>query len=386
MNTKLFKLALLATLTYSINIAYSQTPGFQNNNILLPEKLIMAEHVWFDTIYNYPINSSRIDSTSKPLFDIQISANYLKLLSEKAMNGTINVNNANDYSEFYPYSVLEQSRTLEVNEILKNLGQDTFKVIDSYNPEVEQTIVKAITLDDITSVNFIEDWVFSLNPLRFTKNVYAIEPVRCTINEMEDDPGNYRYRKAFRFYNLQNVNSDKSTLKLIAKVQYENFFNLNGAYFNNNYKQLVEMCFAQSDKNFENNWSTNSMNEPFFNPFNQKIFIQTLLNQVFEGKAKATNYNTSQVLTPSEARGKVFEEVTVMVTNLNTWQDEARTVENDYTSEIKSVIFIEEWYYNETTMQLTKKVTGIAPVRYFYTSSNDSDILRRQILFTVQLN
>jgi len=250
---------------------------------------------------------------------------------------------------------------------------------------VESLAIKAILLDELSSINFIEDWAFSTQPFSFQKNVIALEPIRRYVQEIFEEPESFRYRKVFRFYNPQNANASKTKLTHIARVKYEHFFNLSDIYFDSNFHKLVEMCLLQNEKDFENNTVTNNQSTPFFNAFNQRIFINTLLGNVFEGKAKATEFESSKVLTPNEARSKVFEKVKILITNTETWLEEERTVENDNTSQIQSVIFIEDWYFDNNTFQFQKKVVGIAPVRYFHDSKNgEFDLLNREILFTVQ--
>ncbi len=382
---KILKLATLVGCIFTTYITLAQVTGFRRDNILLPEKLIITERIQFDSIYAYPLDSFLSVAMTKPFFEIKKNIDFTKLLAEKVLDETISVNDASQYSEFYPYSVLNQSKKLNVNEVLKNLGQDTFKIMTSDGSGVESLAIKAILLDELSSINFIEDWAFSTQPFSFQKNVIALEPIRRYVQEFFEEPESFRYRKVFRFYNPQNANASKTKLTHIARVKYEHFFNLSDIYFDSNFHKLVEMCLLQNEKDFENNTVTNNQSTPFFNAFNQRIFINTLLGNVFEGKAKATEFESSKVLTPNEARSKVFEKVKILITNTETWLEEERTVENDNTSQIQSVIFIEDWYFDNNTFQFQKKVVGIAPVRYFHDSKNgEFDLLNREILFTVQ--
>jgi len=381
---KAVKVILCITfLGVSLNI-FSQTAGFKKDNILLPEKLIISELVGFDSLYHFPLDSFVNGNISKPFFEINKTTDIIKVLAKRVMNSTASAYDASRWDEYYPYSSVEHSEQLPNNEVLKLLGQDTLRVISSDNDD-ERLVVKVIDLNEITSINFIEDWSFSVEPLTFKKNVYALEPVRRAMYSYSDD-GEYRYRKTFRIYNKQNDNVDKSNLKLAATVKYEYFFNLDGTYITNNFQKLVEMSFQQSEQDFENNRIPNSLNAPFLNSFNQSIFIKTLLNSAFSGKVKVTDFTGTKTLTPNEARDKVFKKMIVLVPNIDTGENEERTMENDYTSEIVSVIFVEEWYFDAESLAIQKKVVGIAPVRYFYDYSNEQNILRREILFLVSLN
>jgi len=374
---------LISAICFSTTL-FSQVSEFRNDNVLLPEKLIFSEHIGFDSLYLYTIDSMRNDRLAKPFFDVHKYLDFTRIIAEKAMSATIRVSDASQYDERYPYSALKSGKPLSAIEVLKNLGQDTFRMLDSLGAE-ERLIVKEIDFGELNSLNFIEDWTLRLDPLCFRKNVYAIEPIRRYSGSWADDTIDYRYRRVFRFYNNQDKKTDSSNLKLIANVKYEHFFNLDRAYQGQNFQKLVDMNFLQNEKDFETNQITNNINSPFFNIFNQRIFIKTLLDNVFSGKAQATDFKSSKVLTPTEAKSRVFEMVTVKVINPDTWTEEERTVENDYTSEIVSVIFIEDWYFDEESLRFEKKVVGIAPVRYYYDRVNEQDILKREILFTVNL-
>lgn len=382
---KTFKVILcFAFLGMSANL-FSQISGFKKDNVLLPEKLIISEHIGNDSLYLFPLDSFQTGKITKPFFEINKNIDFLKILVRKAMKSAIKAYDASQYDEYYPYSSLEPSKPLTENEILKTLGQDTAIVFNNDGTGEERKVVKVINLDELKSINFIEDWAFTENPLSFKKNVYVIEPVRRALYAYSDD-GEYRSRKVFRFYNNPNKIAEKSKLKLAATVKYEHFFNLEGNFQDNNFQKLVEMCFLQNEKSSENNQITNSLTSPFFNTFNQRVFISTLLSNVFSGKAKVTDFNGSKALTPEDAKSRVFEKVVVRVTNPDTWQDEDRSIENDYSSQIVSVIFIEEWYFDEESLCFEKKVIGIAPVRYFYDYENEKDILKRKVLFTVYMN
>jgi len=376
-------LLVIAGMCFS-TACFSQISGFKKDNVLLPEKLIISEQVGFDTLYQFPCDSFKTGRMLKPFFDLDKKIDFLTIIAEKAVGGSIKVFDAINTDEYYPYSALVSNRELAVNSILKGLGQDTFRVISSDGFDVERLSVKVIQLEELTSMNFVEEWALSADPLCFTKKVRAIDPIR-RYSDYNDDLQEYRYRKVFRLYNNQSSGADRSPLKLAAKIKYEHFFNLDLAYMADNFQKLVEKNFLQNENSFVANQLNSSVNTPFFNGFNQHLFIQTLLNNVFSGKANAADFYTSKPLTAQEARDRVFQSQPVIIIDSYTGEEVERTIENDYTSEIVSVIFIEEWYFNEDSLSLEKKVIGIAPVRYYFDRVNQQDRLKREILFVVDL-
>ena len=378
--------AFLALMAVSISgNLLSQTPGFRKDNLLLPDKLIISEHIGFDTLYAYTTDSLTNDKLSKPFFEIQKYVDFTKILAEKAMDGTIKVYDASQYNEQLPYAALNPDRQLLVREIQKNLGLDTFKVYDSSVDDSYRLVVKDIDFGELNSINFIEDWTLTENPLSLKKNVYAIEPIRRYSGYWSDDMLDYRFYRVFRFYNNQNKKGSNQSLKLIARVKYEHFFNIDRSFQSKNFQQLVQGYLQHSETDYELNMGSYNVNAPFFNGFNQRVFIQTILNSAFSGKVKATEFGSNRALTPDEVRGKVFEPLIVKVMNFDTGLYEDRTVINDYTSEIISVIFTEEWYFDEVLLQFQKKVVGISPVRYYIDQNNEQTIVKRKVLFTVEL-
>ncbi len=375
-------LLVLIALCIGSNI-HAQIPGFRNNNLLLPDKLIISEHIGFDTLYAYTADSLATDRLSKPFFEIQKYADFTQFLAEKALDGTIKVFDASQYSDQLPYSALNPDRQLLLTEIQKNLGVDTFKVLNSDNSY--RLAVKDIDFGELNSINFIEDWTLTDNPLSFKKNVYVIEPIRRYSRYWSDDELDYRFYSAFRFYNNQNAKGNSQSLKLIARVKYEYFFNIDQGFQNKNFQQLVQCYMQSSEAGYDANLGRYNVNAPFFNGFNQRVFIQTILNSAFSGKVKSIEFGSNSPLTPDEVRSKVFEPLTVKVENFDTGLIEDRTVINDYTSEIISVIFTEEWYFDETLLQFQKKVIGISPVRYYIDQNAEQPIVKRKVLFTVEL-
>ncbi|HCT29744.1 MAG TPA: hypothetical protein DIW31_03185 [Bacteroidales bacterium] len=376
-------LALLAS-SISSNLL-SQTPGFRKDNVLLPDKLIFSEHIGFDTLYAYTTDSLTSDRLAKPFFEIQKYVDFTKILAEKALDGTIKAYDASQYSYQLPYSALTPDRQLQLIEIQKNLGLDTFMVYDSSVEDGCRIVVKAIDFGELNSINFIEDWILRENPLSLKKNVYVIEPIRRYSGNWSDNVLDYRFYRAFRFFNNQNTKVNSQNLKLIARVKYEHFFNIDRGFQSKNFQLIVQGYLQHSETDYEANLGSYNINTPFFNGFNQHIFIKTILDNAFSGKAKATEFGSNKVLTPNELRSKVFEQLIIQVENIETGLKEERTVTNDYTTEIISVIFTEDWYFNEALLQFQKRVIGISPVRYYTEQDDEQTIVKRKVLFTLTL-
>ncbi|NVO10038.1 MAG: hypothetical protein HXX16_08775 [Bacteroidales bacterium] len=375
---------LIASMVFSSNL-FSQISGFRKDNLLLPEKLIISEQVGFDSLYLASKDSVHRNFPSMPIFDFKTYIDIKKVIVDKVLAG-FKVFDPSQANEDFPYSALDQNEPLALTEIQRNLGQraDTVRKINDDGTIEVMVAYRQIEPKELSSFNFIEGWSLTANPLNFHKEVFAYEPVRRYLDDFSDFD-KFRYRKAFRLYNNPNYKIDKSKLKLAAQVKYEHLFNFDGVYRNEIFSDLVAKRLSQNDLDFQISQIYSNTISPFFNGFNQLIFIKTLLDNVYSGNAIAYDYYTSAKLTPQEAKGRVIIPKTLIITNPLSGENEERTIEADLTSEIISVVFTEEWYFDEETLQLEKKVVGIAPVRYFYDWANGQEVIKRQILFTINL-
>ncbi|NOU18055.1 MAG: hypothetical protein HOO91_10925 [Bacteroidales bacterium] len=383
---KIIKLnILIACMAISSNL-FSQISGFRKDNLLLPEKLIISEQVGFDSLYLDSKDSVQRNFPSMPIFDFKALIEIQKVIVDKVLSGNFKVFDPSQSDEFFPFSALDQNEPLALTEIQSNLGQrtDTVRKINDDSTIDVMVSYHEIEPKELSSINFIEGWSLTANPLSFHKEVYAYEPVRRYLDDFSDFD-KFRYRKVFRLYNNPNYKIDKSKLKLAAQVKYEHLFNFDGAYRNDIFSDLVAKRLSQNDLDFQLSQIYSNTISPFFNGFNQFIFIKTLLDNVYSGNAIAYDYYTSAKLTSQEAKGRVIEPKILIATNPLSGENEERAVEVDLTSEIISVVFIEEWYFDVETLQLEKKVVGIAPVRYFYDWANGQEVLKRQVLFTINL-
>lgn len=379
--TSILVLSLLVT-----SYCFSQQLGFRKDNILLPEKLIISEQVGFDSLYTYQRDSIQHGFPKKPFFEMTKYIDFLRIIADRVIKAKVTVYDAWLSEENYPYSAMAPDKMLSDSIVKLNLGQrvDTVRRINedgTINVLTSQSIFDPL---EISSANFIEEWILTEQPLAFRKVVYAIEPVRKYLNPRSDYE-EYRYSKPFRLYNPP-IGKEKSNLKLAARVSYEHFFKVDVAYRDDKFYSLVEKVLYPDDQNYDYDLLSSNINSPFFNGFNQSLLVKTLLNNVYVGKVIAQDFFSSKKLTPQEAKEKIFAKQIVKIVNFDTGEFEDRYVENDLTSEIVSVIFIEEWYFDEISLQFEKKVVGIAPVRYYSEWVNNSNIIKREILFTIVMN
>jgi len=151
-----------------------------------------------------------------------------------------------------------------------------------------------------------------------------------------------------------------------------------------NFANLIKNSYYGNEDLY--NWVLGAYNSPYFNATNQQNFITTLINQVIEGKTHTCDYRTKQPLTALEAKDRIFTHDTISVMDEN-GEFKDMVVEHNRTDQIYSILFIEEWSIDPLTMQLEKKVTGIAPIRYFpVPTSTGDDKIRREVVFIIDMD
>jgi hypothetical protein len=358
---------------------YSQNYGYCTNNLLLPDRLIVGSLVPFDSSYIQPIINGLLDKNSHPYFHFLPQIDIPETLAKKAIGNQVTVYDADQVPDLGPFSGLTPIDSSDIR--LKLGGKTEIVMVMEENNYVEKTYQREINFNELVSAYTIEEWALTINPLHFDKKVNAVIPVRrYNSGEIEDDD---RFYKTFCFLNPVAYGSNNMR-QIAAKVEYEYIFNQPQSFMDQDFFGMMKNELNGNELLFD--LAYGSYNSPYFNNINQRNFIETMLNQVFEGKANSYDYQTNQLLTFEEAKKRVYINQTIMVIN-EFGEAVETTYEQNISEEICSVIFIEDWYIDPQTMQMEKKVTGIAPVIYsFDTESGEFDLIKREILFKVELS
>lgn len=376
--------ALLFPGILAANICFSQQTGFSPDNLLLPQKLIVSELVGFDTLY---LQTGTVDGPAmadKPFFEISGQIKILQMLAEGVLSNKIKAYDAQTYNAFFPYSIYEKDSMLSSEEIRERLGERTDTVItqDENGNEVKLQIKYDMVLEELTSVNFIEEWIFKANPPSFDKNVIAWEPVRRYSfgdSEMEE----FRHSKTFRVYNPEVNGSTNPNVKLAAQIKYEYFFNLGNIFLMDDFSSAGKGYNEKLYINMDLGLVTGNENAPFFTTFSQKMFVKSLIDIALSEKVTVREYYSQQVLTIQQVEQKIVRDEEISVLDME-GNAVVKTVKQNIKDDIMSVVFIEDWFFDAQSLRMEKKVSGIAPVRYYldYKSSEDP-LWMREILFVV---
>jgi len=385
------KKILFILLTTSVFISNAQ-----NKNALLPDQLVIYDRIRFDTIPEYHLLGTKryaaiLDKHIK--FENMTDPDVNDLFVRKLTKGDIPV--YSDYAFYDPGSPEKngnssfQFQLLAPDEIKHNMGYftDSIYVMDVETGETKPEIrINEIDKNELLGFAFYDEWFFDEANFKMTKKVKAYSPVRIYFREddlnREADP--LQRMIGFIIFpeklsEKENVAIDKR-MKLFKKTEYE-------------------FLLENEDILFENSEITNgistyieNINTPLLNSYSRSKFINMLFAQVLSGKSEGVDYETGTRLNPDEIRKRAGERIdTLMMEDPENYELLKEVVlKTEFTSflnEIKSIIFIEEWYIDEKTLQIKKVVKGVVPVRWYYNYEDYEQIKLEKIkLFQVNFN
>jgi ankyrin repeat protein len=259
---------------------------------------------------------------------------------------------------------------IDTTEFLKNMGiyNDTLVVFEPESFE-EKTIIhrtEGYGLDSLTVLHFYETWNFDLSEFTFKKDVFSYSPGIRFYRDEDLEQENPVYKLTGYVLNDNNIPTDK--MELLKKIKYEYFIE------------------DPTDEEFEIIPNIEENKALFPSSYNKKKFKDELFELVTTGTVKAYDFHNGQKLSNEEIneRLKIYSD-TVLLMDVETGElfealDEKITGSED----IKSFVFLENWYLDSKSLSIKKDVIGIAPVVYYEDRRNDDDyVIRRKILFTL---
>lgn len=255
------------------------------------------------------------------------------------------------------YDPMDRSKTMDQQNIdyLLNDRTDTLLSISEQTLDTLPTIKKYhFVAGDVKRLVLKEKWFFDAENFSMDKSVVEYAPIR--VSETEVAPNSFETKKQMLFW-LKDKGSDKTLLA--ENVTYE--FDL----YNSDNPSWVESLSASR-------------------------LINIILSNVLNGKVTAYDFFANEKIALStdivkEELGATVENYYVEDEDGNI-TDTVQVVGNIYPEEIRSVIFVEDWYIDDK-MMISKKVKQIAPVRHYYMISEvgDDEIVKK-IPFVVDLN
>lgn len=239
----------------------------------------------------------------------------------------------------------EVSEPMDEASINAYLGAptDTIMVEDEKTGELIKKVVRQdIDKKSIKNLFFSEAWYYNDNQFIMTKEVEGYGVVQ-------------------NFYRESDVNKEKPLQRVSF---YLDFDNKNQKILADEVKDpelIAENIRYECDPNENEAWSKN---------FDKNHFTTLIINKILNGDVKAYDFYDSTAYSIDKVK------------ELIQYYDGSF-----YADAIEGYIFIEDWYLDETTYKIIKKVKGIAPILVFYRPDDENMTdPQKQILFTVWFN
>lgn len=112
-----------------------------------------------------------------------------------------------------------------------------------------------------------------------------------------------------------------------------------------------------------------TVNPDFIKNINILKLSKLLIGKALSGKIKVYNVmNIDEELSFQQIKQRLGERIdTILTDDPESGKTKQQIIKSEYNPEdIKSIVFVEDWYYNTKTFAIKKVVKSIAPVRHYY--------------------
>ncbi len=230
---------------------------------------------------------------------------------------------------------------MSIKSIKENLGilPDT-QLIEQENGELKTKITKNnLDINSIKSIYFTEEWFYNQDSSIFTKKILYYSPVRY-YHKFDT----LKYTKRW-IYRIKNNNFNKKTSK-----------------------QIAENIIYEVD--FDNDTSTTEIEG-----LDKKQFVDILINNAINKKIKCYDAMSTKELTVEQINNELGNTTdTIFVEDPETGEISTKIAPGIIDkSEIKGLMFIENWYLDTVSFNIRKEILGIAPIRFVEKYFEDSE-------------
>ncbi len=347
-------------LFFFLLLIYTSATLYAQENVLLPDEQLIA--------YGVFLNDSVPDLYNDLLVQNQQHTKKFvgQIFTQKALNGEVKAYNANLQLAYYPYGIFN-SKQIDPMEIITKMDGS----IDSLTAnELIKNNEKIPNINQINSLLFVENWILAPKGFKLEKQIKAVVPVRHFFKDFGQSENTATLKKTFRLLFPEKPCWIRQLfinrrMKLCNSVEYEFLL---GSYFEPLYNW---------DTKYEKNGA------PFFSTYSRRKFTEQLVNYALSKKAKVLDYYSHTKIDKKEIRQRLGGgNDTILIKNYF-GKDEQVIVESPLAYDnIKSIIFIEDWFYDHKTLRMKKEINGIAPV-FHYKENNE---LKKRIAFIVYFN
>lgn len=299
---------------------------------VVPDEYVACYQVCFDEnslAKEFQHNGSKQFFNCKDYREMSIET----VITDAVVNGDVRAFDSRAFKEDYPavYSVLYT----RIKDVKKRMHYtiDTVWMGDPADSVTLYSINKEVDMTELKSAVCIEKWNFDKKKLIFTKDVLALKPIRHHFDPADIEKKNLWLSHVYgldmtRYGSLEEV--DESVLVRSKTVSFEYL--------------LEDPASTEADKSstrnllYYNSMKLKPSNSLFFSESERKEFVESMVELASKGKKTVYDYYTGKTMTSSVATANVAK------------------------GDVKSLVFIEDWYIDTETFYVVKKVLAVAPV------------------------
>lgn len=267
-------------------------------------------------------------------------------------------------SDFSEYCLSSKASPIDYETLLKNLGKITLPWRASYRDETSDDFAK---WNSITEINFIEDWVIDTVSNHFYKKIQAIEPVSERFDNFNEKYVHTPVAGIYFNYSEKELEAIKEKAVLSKRVKYEFMIN-----------RTEEEAKLEADASQES--GLENKNAPCLNPASANKLINHLFYRANNRTFTPYSFHTMDTLTINDVwdigKCEIMSKIEIYP---GVFQD-TTMVYRMQAEEIKSLVFIEDWYYSKEPFMIFKDVIGIAPVRHYIANYGQ---IRKDVPFVI---
>lgn len=323
----------------------------KNQNALYPDMLLIENLCPIDTNFLHDSGSTPWGSMYFSI-DISDSKSLAQKLCELAFHKNNTAFRKDMPTTYYPYDI-EAGKVLTGEDLKYAFGKriDTLYSMDGEIIIVENTI----DTSEIKAVQFIEEWRLDTLQQTLSKTVKGFIPIRKHL----DDTGERNVYRQTCIVIQGTPGKAAKKRELVARVKYEVLlFDLYDKELTTFLEQGTDATYSlQAQFQHEITYS------PFLSSYSRYMLVDFIRKSALEKKLPAYDFYSNEKINTTEDLHAGVGEHLMTVPIMDFDLGEYRDVEIwEYSSNIKSVIFCEEWYINPKTGYFSKEVVGIGPV------------------------
>jgi len=333
-----------------VSFSVSEHEAFAQNetkdaNALMPQKQILR---YFTKLNNDTIEFDGMEKYRKSNFSI---SDYI---FEKALKGEVEVRENIFESASSTYYINREAKILSVAEIESVLGMEKETAIrfDEQGREEVLEIQKEFHPEEIREMGFIEEWHLDEASFSLTKNVLLYDFVRYYLHYDEQE------RKALTISVMPELAAGgKPGWELACTKVYE--LDIFAGY--------NDMDYVEKEKNTRqaSNVLCNDRN-PFWNIYTYEKLVSVLFDKVSSGQLKTYDFKSKKEIDFEEVKKRMGASPETLIVYDLDGNTVEKTIDCEIIQqEIKSLLFIEDWYFDKKSLAIKKEIKGIAAVRSY---------------------